>query len=304
MSQTSGIFDHIEQVARGVQKRLPEGAAPRVGLVLGSGLGDYADTLAGAVKVPYGELPGFPVSRVVGHAGNLVYGRGPAWAPGPAQVEVLAMQGRVHFYEGHSLEAVVLPIRVLIACGCDTLVLTNAAGGIGAGLRPGQLVLLSDHLNLFGGSPLRGENDGRLGPRFPDLSSAYDPALRALGREAGRTLGVELTEGVYAGCAGPQYETPAEVRMLRLLGADLVGMSTVPETIAARHMGARVLGISCVTNLAAGLSGAALSHDEVTETAARVRGDFIKLLDAILALLAREGPGRQHQGDDHDHAHE
>ncbi len=285
------ISEQIAAMAGVVRGRLPHGAAPRVGLVLGSGLGDYADTLAGAVKVPYGELPGFPVSRVVGHAGNLVYGRGPASsAHGAGQVEVLAMQGRVHSYEGHSLETVVLPIRALIACGCDTLVLTNAAGGIGAGLSPGQLVLLCDHLNLMGGSPLRGENDGRLGPRFPDMSAVYDPLLRTLAREAGRAMGMQLHEGVYAGCAGPQYETPAEVRMLRTLGADLVGMSTVPEAIAARHMGARVLGISCVTNLAAGLGGATLTHDEVTDTAARVRGDFIRLLDGILAGLARGTP--------------
>lgn len=273
--------------AEAVRRLLPAGAAPRVGLVLGSGLGAYADTLAGATRIPYAALPGFPISTVVGHAGNLVYGRAPA--TGGAQVEVLAMQGRVHRYEGHDLKDVVLPIRVLIAGGCRTLVLTNAAGGIRAGLAPGQLVLLSDHLNLQGGSPLFGENDPDLGPRFPDMSQVYDPALRELVQAAGRDIGMELSSGVYAGCLGPQYETPAEVRMLRTLGADLVGMSTVPEAIAARHMGARVLGISCVTNLAAGIADAPLTHDEVTETAARVRGDFIRLLDRLLRRLAQEG---------------
>lgn len=282
---TSALSEQIAALSQAVKSRLPlqaSGAAPRVGLVLGSGLGDYADTLSGAIKIPYGELPGFPVSKVVGHAGNLVYGGGPGGVP------VLAMQGRVHYYEGHGLDTVVLPIRTLIACGCDTLILTNAAGGIAAGLQPGELVLLSDHLNLMGASPLRGENDGRLGPRFPDMSAVYDPALRALARRAGQAMGMDLREGIYAGCNGPQYETPAEVRMLRTLGADLVGMSTVPESIAARHMGARVLGISCVTNLAAGLGGPTLSHDEVTETANRVRGAFIQLLDGILKLLANE----------------
>lgn len=274
----------VHEAAEAVRRILPQGARPRVGLVLGSGLGSYADTLAGAVRVRYGDLPGFPQSQVVGHAGNLVYGRAPSWATGP-QVEVLVMQGRVHSYEGHSLQAVALPVRVLVASGCEVVILTNAAGGIGAGLVQGSLVLIQDHINLLGNSPLRGPNDDSLGPRFPDMTAAYDPQLLDLAERVGAGLGMRLARGIYAACPGPQYETPAEVRMLRGLGADLVGMSTVPETIVARHMGARVLGISCVTNLAAGLSGGALSHDEVTETAARVRGDFVRLLDGILAEL-------------------
>ena len=196
------------------------------------------------------------------------------------------MQGRVHYYEGHDLPTVVLPVRALIAAGCATLVITNASGGINTSLRPGELVILSDHLNLVGDSPLRGANDERVGPRFPDMTDAYDADLRSLAAAAGADLDLRLRECVYAGSPGPAYETPAEVRMLRALGADLAGMSTVPEVIAARHMGARVLGLSCVTNLAAGVTGEKLSHAEVTETAARVRDTFIALLDRILTRLA------------------
>jgi purine-nucleoside phosphorylase len=203
-------------------------------------------------------------------------------------VEVLAMQGRVHAYEGHDLQTVVLPVRALVGAGCQVVLLTNAAGGVGEGLAAGDLVLIRDHLNLVGGSPLRGENDPALGPRFPDMTAVYDPRLRRLAEQVAARLSLRLPSGVYACSLGPQYETPAEVRMLRTLGADLVGMSTVPEAIAARHMGARVLGISCVTNLAAGISAQPLSHDEVTETAERVRGVFISLLDGILAAIGRE----------------
>jgi purine-nucleoside phosphorylase len=215
---------------------------------------------------------------VVGHAGQIVFGR-------RGGVEVLALQGRIHYYEGHDLQRVVFPARVLIAAGCKTLIITNAAGGIDASLRPGELVILRDHLNLMGGSPLRGANDERLGARFPDMTTAYDPELRALAAAAGNDVGLTLREGVYAGLPGPQYETPAEVRMLRVLGADLAGMSTVPEVIAAVHMGARVLGLSCCTNLAAGISPHKLSHAEVTETAARVRDQFIALIDRVLVRL-------------------
>ena len=258
-------------------------------MVLGSGLGAWADKLVAPIVIPYGELPGFPVSHVVGHAGNLVYGRAGVPTGGEhAGVEVLAMQGRVHSYEGHDFSTVVLPIRALIAAGCSTLVITNASGGIALSLRPGELVLLSDHINLMGGSPLRGPNDERVGPRFPDMTDAYDLELRQLAALAGRDVGLALRECVYAGSPGPAYETPSEVRMLRALGADLAGMSTVPEVIAARHMGARVLGISCVTNLAAGVTGEKLSHEEVTETATRVRGTFLALLDRILLRLAAE----------------
>jgi purine-nucleoside phosphorylase len=252
-----------------------------VGLILGSGLGGFADGLSGRVAVPFADLPGFAASTIVGHAGNVVYGRG----GDPTPIELLALQGRIHYYEGHDLSRVAFPARVLIAAGCQTLIITNAAGGVDPSLRPGEIVIIGDHLNLMGGSPLRGPNDDALGPRFPDMSAAYDPELRALAAAAGREVGLGLREGVYAALAGPQYETPAEVRMLRGLGADLVGMSTVPEVIVAQHMGARVLGLSCCTNVGAGLAPQKLSHAEVTETTARVRDQFTALLSRILGKL-------------------
>lgn len=279
-------YDAIQASARLVLARLPEGAAPRVALVLGSGLGRYADSLSDAVVVDCGEV-GFPRSTVVGHAGRLVYGRVGKTGDGTG-LEVLLLQGRIHAYEGHSPQTVVFPLRTLIALGCKTVVLTNAAGGIGAGLEPGDLVLIRDHLNLTGDSPLRGPNDARLGPRFPDMSEVYDRSLCELVQGvAAKAFGRPLKTGVYAGLLGPQYETPSEVRMLAGLGADLVGMSTVSEAIAARHMGAKVVGVSCVSNLAAGISKVPLSHEEVTETGARVQGKFIQLLDGILSALSQ-----------------
>jgi purine-nucleoside phosphorylase len=230
------------------------------------------------VALPFARIPGFPPSTVEGHSGNLVFGRA-------GDVAVLALQGRIHYYEGHDLARVAFPARVLIAAGCRTLIITNAAGGVDPALRGGELVVLSDHLNLLGGSPLRGRNDAALGPRFVDLTEAYDRGLRQLALAAGAELGMQLREAVYAALPGPQYETPAEIRMLRTLGADLVGMSTVPEVIVAAHMGARVLGLSCCTNPGAGLSPHKLSHAEVTETAARVRDQFSALLQRILAKL-------------------
>ncbi len=278
-------YEAVQQSAARIRQFLPAGAAPKVALVLGSGLGSYADSLSEASSVDYGEI-GFPRSSVHGHAGRLVYGRA-ARTSDSRGVEVLLMQGRVHTYEGHGLQTVVLPVRALVAAGCQTVVLTNAAGGVGDGLVAGDLVLIRDHLNLMGDSPLRGPNDDRLGARFPDMTEVYDKKLRELTQQvATRLFGTPLKTGVYAGLLGPQYETPSEVRMLRGLGADLVGMSTVPEAIVARHMGAKVLGMSCVSNLAAGISPTPLSHDEVTETAARVRGTFIRLLDGIMAALA------------------
>jgi purine-nucleoside phosphorylase len=271
----------LQAAVDAVKRALPAGARPTVGLILGSGLGAFADGLDGRVAVPFDRIPGFPASTVVGHAGNVVYGRA-------GGVEVLALQGRIHSYEGHDLARVAFPARVLILCGCTIIIITNAAGGVDATLVPGEIVILSDHLNLMGGSPLRGPNDERLGPRFPDMTRAYDRELRALAAAAGRDVGLTLREGVYAGLPGPQYETPAEVRMLRTLGADLAGMSTVPEVIVAAHMGARVLGLSCCTNLAAGVTGEKLSHDEVTETATRVRGQFTALLQRILERLAEQ----------------
>lgn len=272
----------VDAAAAAVRARLG-GRAPKIGLILGSGLGSWADTLTDAVATPYGDIPGFPVSGVEGHAGKLIVGKS------TSGVVVAAMQGRAHYYEGHELARCTFPVRVLITLGVKTFVITNAAGGIMDGLEPGELVLIRDHLNLIGESPLRGGNDPELGPRFPDMTQAYDPALIVLARRAAKTLGVSLKSGVYAALSGPAYETPAEIGMLRAMGADLCGMSTVPETIVARHMGARVLGISCVTNLAAGIGGAALSHDEVTEVATRVKSTFVALLDRIVAELGAEG---------------
>jgi purine-nucleoside phosphorylase len=283
---TPATFAAVTAAAERIRAFLPAGARPQVALVLGSGLGSYADELLASRGIDYAEL-GLPCSTVPGHAGRLIYGRART-AHGSPGIEVLAMQGRVHAYEGHDLQTVVLPVRALIRAGCQAVLLTNAAGGIGPGLAAGDLVLIRDHLNLIGSSPLRGENDASFGPRFPDMTAVYDARLRALAEQVARRMQLHLTSGVYACGFGPQYETPSEVRMLRTLGADLVGMSTVPEAIAARHMGARVLAISCVSNLAAGISDQPLSHDEVTETASRVRAVFCRLLDGILAEIEPE----------------
>lgn len=252
--------------------------AHEVALVLGSGLGDYARDLPDAVEVPYAELPGFPVPKVEGHAGSLV----------SAEVNghpVLVFSGRAHHYEGWPMEKVVFGVRLAVLSGCETVVLTNAAGAIRQGLEPGQLVLIRDHLNLAGQNPLIGPNDDRLGPRFPDLSNLYNQNLRALARAVGEEVGVPLEEGVYAWMAGPSYETPAEIRMLATLGADLVGMSTVPEAIAVHHMGAWVLGLSLVSNLAAGISPTPLSHEDVKAAAEAARDSVARLLDSLLPRL-------------------
>lgn len=281
MTSSADLYDRVHAAAAVVRARLG-GRTPRVGLILGSGLGGYADRLDDAVTIAYGELPGFPVSRVHGHAGRLVIGhRGGATC--------VAMQGRVHVYEGHRAADVAFPARVLVALGARVLIVTNAAGGLRSEWAPGALMLIRDHIDLLRDHPLRGDNDERLGPRFPDMTTAYAPALRGLVKEVAAAQGVHLEEGVYVAMPGPTYETPAEVRMLQVLGADATGMSTVPEVIVARHMGARVIGISCITNKAAGITGEPLSHDEVTETAARVRTTFEGLLDGILAALASRG---------------
>lgn len=256
--------------------------APQVGLILGSGLGGFADRLDDAVAIPYGDIPGFPVSKVHGHAGRLVIGQ-------RAGASCVAMQGRVHLYEGWSAAEVAFPARVLIALGAKVLLVTNAAGGLEPSWPPGTLMLIRDHIDLLRDHALRGANDDRLGPRFPDMTTAYAPELRALVRRVAAAQGVALAEGVYVAMPGPTYETPAEVRMLQILGAHATGMSTVPEVVVARHMGARVIGISCITNQAAGITGAPLSHDEVTETAARVRSTFEGLLDGVLAALVADG---------------
>lgn len=273
------LYETIETAATVIRTRIGD-RAPTVGLILGSGLGAYADTFEDPAFIGYGEIPEFPKSTVSGHMGRLVVGR-------RAGVTCCAMQGRVHYYEGHSAAQVAFPARVLVQLGCKTLIITNAAGGL---THPaGTLMLLRDHLNLLGDNPLRGEHDDRLGDRFPDMTTAYDPALREMAREAASAIGLELGEGVYASLAGPSYETPAEIAMLRTLGADAVGMSTVPEVIVANQMGARILGVSCITNAAAGTTGEALSHDEVKETAGQVRESFTALLDGVLERIASGG---------------
>jgi len=251
---------------------------PEVGVVLGSGLGDFADAVEDQVVVPYGEIPGWPVSTATGHAGRLVVGTF-------GGVAIAVLQGRAHLYEGHAPAKVVFGIRVLGRLGAHSLVLTNAAGAIDATVAPGTLVAITDHLNLQGTSPLVGPNDESLGPRFPDMSHAYDPAYRALARDAAGRVGLTLGEGVYAGWLGPAFETPAEIRMVRVLGADLVGMSTVPEVLAARHMGMRCLAFSCVTNAAAGVLDEPIDHGRVLDVAAAAAVDLVALLREVVPAL-------------------
>jgi purine-nucleoside phosphorylase len=252
---------------------------PQIALVLGSGLGAFAEEFAEATKIPYAEIPYFPRSTAIGHAGQLVIGKVGA-------VPVAAMQGRVHLYEGYSAKEVAFPVRVFARMGVRTVILTNAAGGIKRELGQGKLVVISDHINLQGVNPLTGPNDERFGLRFHDMTGAYDRRFREMTMGEGNRLGMAMYEGVYAALQGPSYETPAEIRYLRTIGADLVGMSTVPEVIAARHSGMRVLGISCVTNAAAGILDQPLNHLEVLETAERVKGQFINLLRAVIPRIA------------------
>ena len=252
---------------------------PRVGVVLGSGLGGLADALENRVEIPYDEIPGWPASTAVGHAGVLVLGEVDG-------VPIAVMRGRVHLYEGVSADRAVFGVRALGRLGVRTLVLTNAAGGINEAYRPGMLVLIADHVNLQGTSPLVGPNDEELGPRFPDMSDAYDPELRRLAHEAAGRLGLELPEGVYAAWLGPQFETPAEIRFMRAVGGDLAGMSTVPEVIAARHMGIRCLGISVVTNMAAGVLPEKIDHSAVLEVGARAAGSLTALLHELVPTLS------------------
>jgi purine-nucleoside phosphorylase len=254
---------------------------PRIGLVLGSGLGGFADELLEAVKVPYASIPSFPRSTAVGHAGQMVIGT-------TGGVPVAAMQGRVHLYEGYSPQEVAFPVRVFGRMGIRAVILTCAAGGINRDYGQGALVAITDHINLQGHNPLAGPNDDRLGPRFPDMTQAYWKPYREMALNAAQKSGKTLHQGIYAALLGPSYETPAEIRSLRTIGADLVGMSTVPEVIAARHMGLKVLAISCVTNMAAGILDQPLNHQEVLETAERVRGDFVALLRAAIAEIARD----------------
>jgi purine-nucleoside phosphorylase len=251
---------------------------PTIGLILGSGLGELADEIQDAVRVPYESIPHFPVSTVEGHAGQLVIGR----LQGQA---VIAMQGRFHYYEGYSMQEVTFPVRVMKALGVEHLIVTNACGGMNPGFEPGDLMLIQDHLNMTGANPLIGENEAELGPRFPDMSRAYTPELLGLVEETARSLDIRVKKGVYAGITGPTYMTPAELKMLRLVGGDAVGMSTVPEVIVASHMKMKVIGISCVTDMAIGEHLEPLSHEQVIEVANRTKPKFISLVKEIVTRL-------------------
>ncbi|HEX8069657.1 MAG TPA: purine-nucleoside phosphorylase [Pyrinomonadaceae bacterium] len=270
------LYERAAHAARVLRARWA--AEPRVAVVLGSGLGAFADELGEAVALDYAEIPGFARSTVEGHAGRLVCGT-------VEGVWVAAMQGRFHYYEGYDWPEVTFPVRVLALAGVRALVLTNAAGGLNNSLSQGSLMLISDHLNLMGANPLRGPNDDRFGPRFPDLSDVYDREFQELAIHEAQGMGLSLRRGIYAALSGPSYETPAEIRMLRALGADAVGMSTVPEAIVARQMGLKVLGLSCITNMAAGVLDQPINHAEVMETGARVRETFSELLRRVLPKL-------------------
>ncbi len=277
MTARESVSQTIDKLANVVKNGVS--AIPRVGLVLGSGLGSFADGLEELVKIPYQMLDGMPVSTVVGHAGNLCFGK-------VQGVSVVCMQGRAHLYEGHAPEAVVTGARLMARLGATHVLITNAAGGIETSWAAGDLMLITDHLNLTGASPLSGPNDDTLGPRFPDMTRAYDLEVQAAARQAARSTGVVLREGIYAGLLGPTYETPAEVRMLRILGAQAVGMSTVHEVIALRHMGIKVGALSCITNMAAGISNELLHHGEVEEIARTRREDLKRLLSAWIVGIA------------------
>jgi purine-nucleoside phosphorylase len=273
-------MDYFGQVTAAVEAvRARIGEFPSTAIVLGSGLGDFANSLGSATTINYKDLPNWPVPKVDGHAGRLAVG-----TTNGRCVAVLA--GRCHLYEGYDDRTVTFPIRVLGLLGVKRLIVTNAAGGINTRFSAGALMVIDDHINLMGHNPLVGPNDDRFGQRFPDMSAVYSAALRAVADETSRAIGVAVVHGIYAGLLGPSYETPAEIRFLRAIGADAVGMSTVPEAIVARHMGIEVLGISCITNMAAGVLSSPLDHAEVMETARRVRGQFIALLEGIIGRLA------------------
>jgi purine-nucleoside phosphorylase len=273
---TPARYDAVAEAAKTVQDRV--GTIPDIAIVLGSGLGSFAGSLTDAVVVPYAVIPHWPASKVVGHAGELVAGT----VDGR---RVLALSGRAHVYEGHAMAVATFGTRVLGLLGVKSLILTNAAGGINLSYKQGALMLISDHINLMGDNPLVGPNDERFGPRFPDMTTAYSPRLRQAARDAASAAGIRLEEGVYIAVTGPSYETPAEIRAFRVMGADAVGMSTVPEAIVARHMGIEVAGISCITNMAAGVLPEPLVHEEVMATTARVRDQFIALLTGLVARI-------------------
>ena len=272
-------ISYYEQVAAAASFiRGKSSAVPTIAVILGSGLGEFASSLGNAVSIPYEEIPHWPAATVVGHEGRLAIGD-------VAGRPVAALAGRAHFYEGHDLRTVTFATRVLGMLGVKILILTNAAGGVNTRFKPGTLMVIDDHINLIGSNPLVGPNDDRFGSRFPDMTEVYSKRLRRVADDAAGDLGLPLEHGVYAVWHGPSYETPAEIRYLRMIGADAVGMSTVPEAIVARHMGVEVLGISCITNLAAGVLPQPLNHEEVLDTARRVRGQFIGLLQAIIAKI-------------------
>lgn len=271
-----GYYEQVKEAADAIRVRISR--VPDIAVVLGSGLGDFAGTLGDAVSMPYGELPHWPSSNVIGHEGRLVVGtvRGTV---------IAALSGRSHAYEGYDFRTITFAVRALGVLGVKTLILTNAAGGVNTGFSKGALMVIDDHINLMANNPLVGANEDRFGPRFPDMSEVYSTRLRHLADEAGKQINLMLPHGVYAALLGPSYETPAEIRYLRTIGADAVGMSTVAEAIAARHMGMNVLGLSCITNMAAGVLPQPLDHNEVMETARRVRGQFIALLEEIVARI-------------------
>jgi len=281
--ETNLVYEQAQHAARIIRAHWSEEV--RVAIVLGSGLGAFADQLQDAVALPYEEISGFPRSTVEGHAGRLVLGK-------LEGISVAALKGRVHYYEGYTFDEVTFAIRTLSALGVSAVVLTNAAGAINPAFDQGALMVISDHLNLLGANPLRGANDERFGQRFPDMSEVYDHRFQEIAMEEGRAIGVELQRGAYAAVSGPSYETPAEVRMLRALGADAVGMSTVPEAIIARHCGIKVLGLSCITNMAAGVVDQPINHVEVLEIGERVRETFAELLRRVVPGLVTEGLGQ------------
>lgn len=270
------IYGNMSEAVEFIKSKIK--VTPETGIILGSGLGDFADDIDNSVVIPYEQIPNFKKVRVKGHAGNLVAGT-------VSGKPVAVLQGRYHFYEGHDIRDIVFPVRVLCSLGIQNLLITNAAGGINSAFAPGDLMVISDHINLMGENPLSGDNDERIGPRFPDMSTIYDKVLSEKIISTARSMKISIKSGVYAGLRGPSYETPAEIRMLKTIGADSVGMSTVPEGIAAKHMGMKVAGISCITNFAAGIIDQPLDHSEVTETADRVKEDFISLLTRVISIF-------------------
>lgn len=277
LKNQESIYTRAKATADFLKTKITE--APRIAMILGSGLGALGDTLENRIAIDYAEIPGFPVSAVEGHAGQLAFGR-------LRGVPVVVMQGRAHYYEGWSMDDVTFPVRVFSLLGIKDIVVTNSAGGVNSSYKPGDLMIISDHLNLIGVNPICGPNAAEFGTRFPDMSDAYTAELRAVVRTTAEKLGIAIKEGVYAGVSGPSYETPAEVRMIGILGGDAVGMSTVPEVIVASHCGMRVVGISCITNMAAGLSDQKLTHEEVKVTANQVRESFGALISELVESMA------------------